>query len=284
MADASHPDLRQRQHISQHPQQPSNNAAAEVQNNKINIVLLGKTGVGKSSSGNTILGAELFKRGRSISSVTKTCSKNHCTIDDKDVSVIDTPGFFDTTLEEKELAKEIAYSVFLSKEGVHAFLFVLPFGRFTKQEAVILKQIQDIFGKEILKYVIILFTYGDDVGMVDLDLEMKKNEILCNTVGDFMRCHVFNNKDQRNRDQVIDLLQMIYSMVQQNGGLYTNEMYKLASMTSFERFCKILKDVWDAIVKYLNENSSFDCTIWKARCNDVFHSICKPSGYMSLSN
>lgn len=255
-----------------------------MQNNKINIVLLGKTGVGKSSSGNTILGAELFKRGRSLSSVTKTCSKKQCTIEEKDVSVIDTPGIFDTTLEEKELAKEIAHSVFLSKEGVHAFLFVLPFGRFTKQEAVILKQIQCIFGKEILKYVIILFTYGDDVEMVDFDSEIKNNKILCETVGDSMKCHVFNNKDQSNRGQVTDLLKVIDSMVQQNGGLYTNEMYKLASMTTFEYFCKILRDVWEAVVKFLRENISFDCTIWKDRCNEYFNPICKPSGYMSLSN
>ncbi|XP_047463730.1 GTPase IMAP family member 8-like [Mugil cephalus] len=198
---------------------------------KLRMVLFGRTGVGKSSSGNTILGRRAFKSTVSSASVTSECQKGTAEFEGQILAVVDTPGLFDTRLNQQDVMTEIYRCMSFSVPGLHVFLVVIKPNRFTEEEQETVKIIQEIFGKEAARYMMVLFTHGDDleadgVSVDDLTRGNKAlNELIERCGGRF---HVFNNRD-RDPSQVRDLLKKINKMVQRNGGKhYTNEMFREA--------------------------------------------------------
>ena len=134
---------------------------------KCNIVVLGKTGAGKSTVANSIAGTKLFGVRSSVKSVTRNVHDGMVkfVIEDTEynIKLIDTVGLFDTGAISNNTIIQQLKEHFQNRvsDGVDLILFVFKEGRFTKEERATFDFIIKKFSDEISEISALVITNCD---------------------------------------------------------------------------------------------------------------------------
>uniref|UniRef100_A0A096LQU1 GTPase IMAP family member 8-like n=1 Tax=Poecilia formosa TaxID=48698 RepID=A0A096LQU1_POEFO len=167
---------------------------------------------GKSSAGNFILGQNVFNTSRR----TAQSEARQQEVFSRRVTVVDTPGWWWTWPKEntpKLDQIEIQNSVHLCPPGPHVFLLVIPVDLHLSVDLSKLNEHMSLFREEIWKHTLVLFTYGDLLGVKTVEERIESDEGLQWIVNKCEnRYHVLNNKDHSDKTQVKELLEKIEEM------------------------------------------------------------------------
>lgn len=141
---------------------------------RLNIVLMGKTGNGKSSTGNSILNSTSFLCPDSASSTTQAVDSDTRVVQNYTVTVVDTPGMRNKTDDSGRVdssAETYAAMEYMNTaisrcpdQEIHLFLLVLPYGcTYTGDEIGVVKDLtKKGYAEHMLQRTAVVFTHGRD--------------------------------------------------------------------------------------------------------------------------
>ncbi|KAK7105311.1 GTPase IMAP family member 9-like [Littorina saxatilis] len=177
------------------------------------ILVIGKTGNGKSTLCNALLGQNKFTVGRGGRATTFTAQYGTANKDNKNIKVIDTPDVTSWGFNEAKVRQEIAKWRLYAKSPSAVVLAVRCDVRYTAQELDIYRTIIRLWEDDSIKdNLVVAFTFGD---FLDRPLEKQLNKArteLKSVLADAGRRYFVFNKN--NKDNVQEVTDTVMDVVQ----------------------------------------------------------------------
>ncbi|XP_068508318.1 uncharacterized protein [Syngnathus scovelli] len=183
---------------------------------EIKILILGEKKSGKTTAANLILRDKVFP-----TQPNHGCMARQAPVADRQVTVVDTPGWAEESQCTREQDREIVNGLNLSPQGVDAVLIVLSLDlKFRKANQDALVDHITLFGDKIWNHTMVLFTNEDTLADKSLEEYIEKEDQALRQLVD--KCgnsyHCLNIFETRDETQHVQLFKKIEDMSAKNQG------------------------------------------------------------------